>query len=213
MKRIFDIILSAAGLLVLLPVFVIVAALVKAGSHGPVFFRQKRMGRRFRPFYLFKFRTMVEGADKNGPLVTTGGDARVTGVGRVLRKTKIDELPQLINVLKGDMSLVGPRPEVERYVRLYELDYTEVLSVRPGITDISSIEFRDEESVLKAQENPEEYYRKVLLPIKIGYAREYIKNMSFFFDIKLIFITILKVLSLRAPGACPANPVKDGLGK
>lgn len=213
MKRAFDIMLSGAGLIMLLPVFAIVAALVKAGSPGPVFFRQKRMGKGFRPFDLYKFRTMVEGADKLGPLVTTGGDARVTGVGRMLRKTKIDELPQLINVLKGDMSLVGPRPEVEKYVRLYEPDYRDVLSIRPGITDISSIEFRDEESVLKAQENPEEYYRNVLLPIKINYAREYMKNMSFFFDMKLIFITILRVLSLRAPAVLPGKPVKDGLGK
>lgn len=212
MKRVFDIMLSAAGLLTLLPVFAIVAVLVKAGSRGPVFFRQQRMGRLFKPFYLYKFRTMVDGADKKGPLVTTGGDARVTGVGRVLRKTKIDELPQLINVLKGDMSIVGPRPEVERYVRLYESDYREVLSIRPGITDISSIEFRDEESVLKAQENPEEYYRSVLLPIKIGYAKDYIRDMSFFFDMKLIFMTILKVLSLRARAAA-GKPVKEGLGK
>jgi len=212
MKRAFDIALSGSGLLTLLPLFAIIAVLVKAGSRGPVFFRQQRMGRNFRPFYLYKFRTMVDGADKKGPLVTTGGDARVTGVGRILRKTKIDELPQLINVIKGDMSLVGPRPEVERYVRLYEPDYRDILSVRPGITDISSIEFRDEESVLKAQENPEEYYRKVLLPIKIGYAKDYIRNMSFFFDMKLIFITILKVLSLRAQ-AVAGKTVKEGLGK
>ncbi len=213
MKRIFDIVLSSIGLFLALPVLAAVAILVKAGSPGPVLFRQQRMGKGFRPFSLFKFRTMVNDADKRGPLVTTGGDKRVTGIGRILRKTKIDELPQLINVLKGDMSLVGPRPEVEKYVKLYEKDYDEILSVRPGITDISSIEFRDEESVLKAQDNPEEYYRQVLLPIKIGYARKYIKHMSFFFDIKLIFITILKVLSLRAPGACLAKPVKDGLGK
>jgi lipopolysaccharide/colanic/teichoic acid biosynthesis glycosyltransferase len=212
MKRTFDIMLSAAGLLTLLPLFAVIAVLVKAGSRGPVFFRQKRMGRNFKPFYLYKFRTMVDGADKKGPLVTTGGDSRVTGAGRILRKTKLDELPQLINVFMGDMSLVGPRPEVEKYVMLYEPDYRVVLSIRPGITDISSIEFRDEESVLKAQENPEEYYRKVLLPIKIGYAKDYIRNMSFFFDMKLIFITILKVLNLRAP-AISGKPVKEGLGK
>lgn len=151
------------------------------------------MGKNFRPFYIFKFRTMVQNADKSGLQITAGEDKRVTRVGRILRKTKIDELPQLFNVLKGEMSFVGPRPEVEKYVKYYKTEYEYILRVRPGITDISSITFRDEEGVLKGKEDPEEYYKSVLLPEKIRFAKEYIEKATFFYDLKLIFKTLCSI--------------------
>lgn len=194
LKRLFDITFSTLGLVICLPLFAVVAVLIKAGSKGPVFFTQKRVGRNFIPFRLYKFRTMVIDAPKKGPLITTGGDLRVTPLGRLLRKTKVDELPQLINVLKGDMSLVGPRPEVEKYVGRYKKDYAEILKVRPGITDSASLKFRNEEAVLKEQENPEEYYINVLLPEKIELAKQYVKTTSFANDLKLIFLTLYKVV-------------------
>lgn len=197
MKRIFDIIFSSIGLIILLPLFIIAAIVIKIDSPGPVFFRQKRIGMNFRPFLVYKFRTMVHDASKKVLQITAGGDKRITRVGRILRNTKIDELPQLINVLKGDMSFVGPRPEMEKYVEIYKYDYKVVLSVRPGITDISSIYFRNEESVLKNKDDPEKYYIEVLLPEKLKLAKEYIKKASFLYDLKLIIITFCKVL-------CPA---------
>jgi len=182
------------GLLLLAPLFAVVAILIKLGSDGPVFFKQERMGRGFRPFFIYKFRTMVRDAQKAGLQITAGGDARVTAIGRMLRKTKIDELPQLINVVKGDMSVVGPRPEVRKYVEYYKQDYEVILSVRPGITDISSLTFRDEESVLKSQNDPEHFYLNALLPEKMRLAKEYILRRSFFYDLKLIFLTFYRIL-------------------
>jgi len=193
MKRAFDIFFSIAGLVFLSPVFVVSALAVKLGSKGPVLYKQVRMGRGFRPFRILKFRTMVVDAEKKGSLITFGRDSRVTGVGRILRKTKIDELPQLINVLKGEMSFVGPRPEVEKYVELYRKEYKKVLSVRPGITDIASFRFRDEEGVLARQEDPEKYYREVHLPVKIKYAEEYIRRSSLLFDVWIILQTIFSI--------------------
>lgn len=194
MKRLFDIFFSFIGLLILLPLFVVIAILIKLDSVGPVFFRQERMGKNFKPFFIYKFRTMVKDADRKGGQITVSGDNRVTRFGRILRKTKLDELPQLINVLKGEMSLVGPRPEVRKYVEIYKNDYKEILKIRPGITDFASIVYRDEESVLKDKENPEEYYKNILLPKKIELAKEYIKIYSFSSDLKLIFLTIIKIL-------------------
>ncbi len=176
------------------PLFALVALLIKLDSRGPVFLRQERIGKNFKPFFIYKFRTMVKDAHKKGLQITAGGDNRITRVGRVLRKTKIDELPQLINVLKGEMSLVGPRPEVRKYVEFYKNDYIEILMVRPGITDYASILYRDEESVLKNKEDPEDYYKNILLPKKIKLAKEYIKNYSFSCDLKLIFLTIVKII-------------------
>jgi lipopolysaccharide/colanic/teichoic acid biosynthesis glycosyltransferase len=193
MKRLFDLLFSLTGLLLLQPLFVAIAILIKIESAGPVFFRQERIGKNFRRFIIYKFRTMVVGAEKKGLRITSGGDDRVTRIGRVLRKLKIDELPQLINVLKGDMSLVGPRPEVEEYVKLYEKDYVEILKRRPGITDVSSIIFREEEAVLKNQVDPEWYYKKILLPEKIRLAKEYIDNSSFLYDFKLVLNTLHKI--------------------
>lgn len=193
MKHFFDISCSAIGLIILLPLFTVVAILIKLDSRGPVFFRQQRIGKSFRPFRIYKFRTMTTDAPEKGPQVTVGGDKRVTRIGRILRKYKLDELPQLINVLKGDMSLVGPRPEVEKYVELYKEDYKQILQVRPGITDISSITYRDEEGVLVGKKDPEAYYRQVLLPEKIRLAREYIDRASFFYDLRLVFKTVYRI--------------------
>jgi lipopolysaccharide/colanic/teichoic acid biosynthesis glycosyltransferase len=152
-----------------------------------------RVGMNFRPFWIIKFRTMDNQADKKGLQITTGGDKRVTRLGRMLRKVKIDELPQLFNVVRGEMSLVGPRPEVEKYVELYKTDYEEILKIRPGITDISSIVFSNEEGVLQNQSDPEWYYKHVLLPEKIRLAKEYMNRASFFYDIKIILQTFYKV--------------------
>lgn len=193
MKRLFDIISSASGLLLLSPIFLIVTILIKLDSAGPVLYRQMRVGMNFRRFWIIKFRTMENQADKKGLQITAGGDKRVTRLGRLLRKGKIDELPQLFNVLRGEMSLVGPRPEVEKYVELYKEDYEEILKIRPGITDISSVIFSNEEGVLQNQADPEWYYKHILLPEKIKLAREYISRASFFYDMKIIFRTFYKV--------------------
>lgn len=193
MKRLFDIFFSFIGLLILLPLFVIVAILIKIDSSGSVFFIQERIGKNFKPFNLYKFRTMIVDASQKGFSITAGGDSRITKIGRFLRKTKIDELPQLINVLKGEMSFVGPRPEMQKYVEIFKEEYKEILKVKPGITDTASLNYRDEESVLKDKENPEEYYINVLLPEKIKLSKEYIKSASLTFDLKLIFLTLFKL--------------------
>jgi lipopolysaccharide/colanic/teichoic acid biosynthesis glycosyltransferase len=196
MKRLFDILFSSIGLLFLQPFFVVIAIMIKVDSTGPILFKQGRMGKNFRRFIIYKFRTMVVDAEEKGLRITSGGDRRVTRVGRTLRKFKIDELPQLFNVLKGDMSLVGPRPEVEEYVKLYERDYREILKKRPGITDVSSIIFREEEAVLENQADPEGYYKKILLPEKIRLAKEYIEKSSFLYDLKLILNTLHRIFYL-----------------
>jgi lipopolysaccharide/colanic/teichoic acid biosynthesis glycosyltransferase len=205
MKRIFDLLSASIGLLLLSPLFAVAAVLIKLDDPGPVFFRQERMGRGFRPFLVYKFRTMVQGAHRNGPLITSGGDSRVTRIGGFLRRTKIDELPQLINVLTGDMSIVGPRPEVRKYVEAYRQDYETVLSVRPGITDIASLTYRDEEALLRSQADPERFYLSVHLPAKIRLAKEYIRDRSFLYDLKLIFKTLHRVV---APEKVPDNQVR-----
>lgn len=194
MKRLFDLIFSFTGLLILSPLLLVTGILIKLDSPGTVFYKQERVGRKFRTFLIYKFRTMVQDADKKGLQITAGGDSRVTRTGRVLRKTKVDELPQLINVLKGEMSFVGPRPEVAKYVDFYHKEYEDILRVRPGITDISSITFRDEEGILAAQDNPEDYYKFILLPEKMRLASEYIEKASFFYDLKLIVETIIRII-------------------
>jgi lipopolysaccharide/colanic/teichoic acid biosynthesis glycosyltransferase len=181
-------------LLILSPVLLLVALLIKLDSQGPVFFRQERIGRNFRPFSIYKFRTMVVDAPQRGAAITAGGDPRITRFGRLLRKSKIDELPQLINVLRGEMSLVGPRPEVPKYVELFRQEYDDILRVRPGITDLASLKYRDEAAVLAAAQNPEQEYVARILPEKIQLAKQYIRNASFLFDLKLILRTLLKVV-------------------
>lgn len=194
MKRLFDILASALGLLVLSPLFVVVALCIKLGSHGPVFYRQTRVGRYNKDFRIYKFRSMRVGADK-GSLVTIGGrDPRVTRSGYYIRKYKIDELPQLINVLVGDMSLVGPRPEVRHYVNYWTPEQMHVLDVRPGITDPASIKFRNESELLSTAADPESYYINVIMQDKIRLYLEYVKNASFWYDMKLIFKTIWVII-------------------
>jgi lipopolysaccharide/colanic/teichoic acid biosynthesis glycosyltransferase len=194
MKRLFDITLSFIGLLLLLPFFVITAILIKLGSNGPVFFRQERIGRNFKDFKIYKFRTMTFDAENKGPKITVGGDQRVTKIGKYMRKCKIDELPQLINVLKGEMGFVGPRPEVRKYVELFKSDYKKLLKTRPGITDPASIKYSNEERVLSLSKNWEEEYIKKILPEKIKLSSQYVDNSNnILVDLNLIFKTIIKI--------------------
>lgn len=194
MKRLFDIVASACGLILLSPLFFIVSVWIKLDSTGPVFYRQVRVGRYNKDFKIFKFRTMRVGADK-GSLVTIGGhDPRVTRIGYYLRKFKIDELPQLINVFIGDMSLVGPRPEVRHYVNYWTPEQLHVLDVRPGITDPASIKFRNENELMESAEDPESFYINVIMQEKLKLYLEYVHNASFWYDIKLIFKTIYTVV-------------------
>jgi lipopolysaccharide/colanic/teichoic acid biosynthesis glycosyltransferase len=172
---------------------VFAALLIKLDTPGAVFFKQERIGKDFRPFLIYKFRTMVQDAPRLGAAITAGDDPRVTRIGHFLRKSKIDEVPQLINVLKGDMSLVGPRPEVPRYVEMFREDYHEILKVRPGITDLASLKYRDESAILAAVKDPEQEYITRLLPEKIDLAKQYIRNASFLFDLKLILQTLLRI--------------------
>lgn len=193
-KRALDLAVSVPALIALSPLLCIIAALVKAGSPGPVFYAQERIGRRGRPFSLYKFRTMVTGADTSGPAVTSSGDSRVTPLGRTLRKWKLDELPQLWNVVRGDMSLVGPRPEVRKYTDIFRDDYSKILEISPGITDYAALEFRDEEEVLARYPDAEEAYTSVVLPEKIALYRQYLRDMGLNADLKIIFRTIREVI-------------------
>ncbi len=205
MKRLFDIVMSGFGLIVLSPLFAVVALLIKMDSPGPVFYRQTRVGRYNRDFRIFKFRTMRVGSDK-GSLVTIGGhDSRITSSGYFLRKTKIDELPQLINVLVGDMSIVGPRPEVRRYVDCWTPEQMHVLDVRPGITDPASIKFRNENELLGGVSDPEKYYVEVIMQEKLELYREYVRNASFLYDIRLIFKTFRVIVCGTRPEGCSAG--------
>lgn len=190
-KRLFDLVLSSLGLLVLAPVLLLMALAVKLDSAGPVFFRQERVGRYGQPFRIHKFRTMRHDQGGQGLQITVGADRRITRVGGFLRRTKLDELPQLIDVWVGSMSLVGPRPEVPRYVAHYPAAMREkVLSVRPGITDIASIEYRDESSVLAQATDPEQAYIHEVLPHKLALAASYVDQASVWMDVRLIWRTI-----------------------
>lgn len=192
-KRGFDIIISAAALAILWPLFLIIAAAIRIDSPGKVFYRQERIGKNGKPFYIFKFRSMVENADKKGPEITIGRDARITRVGAFIRKTKLDELAQLLNVLKGDMSFVGPRPEVGRYVRLYTAHQRQVLLVKPGITDYASIAYRNENDLLAKAEDPERCYIEKIMPDKIELNMKYLRDISLITDLKLILLTLVAV--------------------
>ncbi len=195
MKRIFDILVSGIGLICLSPLLLIVAIWIKLDSPGPVFYRQVRVGRYNKDFRIFKFRSMRIGSDK-GSLVTIGGrDPRITRSGYFIRKFKIDELPQLINVLVGDMSLVGPRPEVRHYVHYWTPEQMHVLDVRPGITDPASIKYRNENELLAQAEDPEKYYIEVIMQEKIKLYLEYAEKSSFWYDIKLIFQTFWVIIT------------------
>ena len=197
MKRLFDIVASGLGLLVLSPIFLILAVWIKLDSPGPVFYRQVRVGRGNRDFRIFKFRSMRVGSDK-GSLVTIGGhDPRITRSGYFIRKFKLDEFPQLINVFVGDMSLVGPRPEVRHYVDYWTPEQMHVLDVRPGITDPASIKFRNENELMEAASDPEKYYIEVIMQEKIKLYLEYVQHHSFLGDIGLIFKTFWVIVSER----------------
>jgi lipopolysaccharide/colanic/teichoic acid biosynthesis glycosyltransferase len=190
MIRLFDLLCSVAGLVVLSPLFLVVGALIKLGDGGPVFYRQERVGRNGKHFRMMKFRTMSMGADRQGPLLTVGQDARITPVGAWLRKYKIDELPQLINVVLGQMGLVGPRPEVPRYVAVYTPDQARVLELRPGITDAASITYRHENDALPRVADPEAFYIENILPNKIRINLEYAAKATLWSNFKVILATL-----------------------
>jgi lipopolysaccharide/colanic/teichoic acid biosynthesis glycosyltransferase len=191
LKRCAEFMLSLAALLLLAPVGAAIAVAIRLDSGGPVFFRQERVGLRFRRFQVWKFRTM---RTADGPLVTVAGDSRITRVGKFLRARKLDELPQLWNVLRGDMSLVGPRPEVPEYVELFRERYAAVLTVRPGITDLASIRFRNEEDLLSRSSDPLREYAERILPVKLRLAEEYIGTRTMFRDISILFHTASAIL-------------------
>jgi putative undecaprenyl-phosphate galactose phosphotransferase len=192
--RFFDFILSLVGLVVLAPIFIVLAIWIKIDSKGPVFYKQVRVGQNGIDFNLFKFRSMVVDADKKGLITVGGRDPRITRSGYFIRKYKLDELPQLINVLLGDMSLVGPRPEVRKYVDLYTDEQQKVLSVKPGITDYASIEYMDENEILGKSNDPEKTYIEEIMPEKIKYNMKYIQNKNVSEYFKIIFLTLLKIV-------------------
>lgn len=194
-KRVMDIAISAAALCVLWPVFLLIALAIVIDDPGPVFYRQVRVGRGGRPFRIFKFRTMVVDADEKGLSITVGRDSRITRVGAFLRKTKLDELAQLLNVLCGQMSFVGPRPEVPRYVELYTPYQRQVLLVRPGITDYASIAYRNENDLLAGADDPEKMYIETIMPDKIELNMKYLREISPLADLRLILKTVIAVIT------------------
>ena len=199
LKRCLDLVVAIVLLLVLSPVLAVAAIAVKCSGSGPIFFRQVRVGRGGKPFDILKFRTMRP-TRSPGPLITGAGDPRVTRVGRVLRRWKVDELPQLVNVLRGEMSFVGPRPEVPRYVNMFAEQYRELLAVRPGITDIASMAFRDEETLLGRSSNPEDLYVREILPRKLALSHAYVRRRSFGLDLRLIARTVATILGWPRTG-------------
>lgn len=190
MKRLFDITASFFGIIILSPLLIFIGLWVGLSSKGGVFYKQIRVGKNNKDFKLYKFRSMRVNSDKQGLLTVGSKDSRITKAGYFIRKYKIDELPQLFNVLKGDMSFVGPRPEVRRYVDLYSKEQMKVLSVRPGITDPASIKYKNENDILSSQSNPEEYYIQHIMPDKLKINIDYINTQTFIKDIKIIFQTI-----------------------
>lgn len=195
MKRAFDLFFGSMGLFLLFPLFFVAGVAIRFDSAGPVFFRQVRVGRHGRPFRIFKFRTMYADAEARGRKITVGDDPRITRAGRFLRKFKLDELPQLFNVLKGEMSLVGPRPEVPRYVEFYPEEIRkQILSIRPGITDFASIMYKDESTVLSGAADPEATYVNVILPEKLKHYVRYVYERTLWLDFKIVLLTLMEVL-------------------
>lgn len=194
MKRIFDILFSFFGLILLSPIFIVIAIWIKLDSNGPIFYKQIRVGLNNKDFKLFKFRSMRVGSDKKGLITVGGRDPRVTKSGFYIRKYKIDELPQLINVFNGDMSLVGPRPEVRKYVDMYSKEQMKVLFIRPGITDYASIEYIDENVLLGKSSNPDKTYIEEIMPAKIILNMRYINNSTLCEYFKIIFLTFIKII-------------------
>ncbi len=194
-KRIFDIVFAMLGIIFLSPLFILIAISIKLTSSGPVFFRQQRVGQYTKIFWIHKFRTMINNSEQLGPKITVSGDKRITLIGRLLRKTKLDELPQLIDVILGDMSLVGPRPEVPEYVAYYPLEVKDIIfSVKPGITDWASIYMIDESNILATAMDPKKLYIETVLPQKLEFAVKYVNSYSLSQDIKIIVTTILKII-------------------
>ena len=192
--RLLDIVLSLLGLLFLLPIMVILAVWIKFDSQGSIFFRQIRVGKDGRDFRIYKFRTMIVNAEKMGIITIGERDPRITNSGYFLRKYKLDELPQLINVLKGEMSFVGPRPEVRKYVEMYNQEQLKILTVKPGITDYASIEYINEDEILGKSSDPEKTYIEEIMPQKIKYNMKYINNKTVIEYFKIIFLTIIKII-------------------
>lgn len=195
LKRLFDVILSVIGLAVISPILILISILIKLDSKGPILFIQGRVGKDNKDFNIYKFRTMRVESNKKGLLTLGNSDSRITKIGYFLRRYKIDEFPQLINIIKGDMSFVGPRPELRYYVNFYTKDDMRIFQVRPGITGLASLKYRNEVELLKAAKNPEEFFIKTIIPDKLKYNKEYIKRQSLFFDLKLIVLTIIKVIT------------------
>ncbi len=194
LKRLFDILASLILLIILSPLFIIFSIMIKLDSKGPIMFKQNRVTENGRIFKIFKFRTMVENADKNGSQVTVENDDRVTKIGKFLRKFRLDEIPQLINILIGDMSFVGTRPEVPKYVELYTDEMKATLLMKAGVTSLASIKFKDEEKLLQMDGNIDKIYIEDILPQKMQYNLEYLKRFNFFYDIKLMFMTLFAVI-------------------
>lgn len=190
MKRVFDLFWATVGLCLIWPVFLVIGLLVKVEDRGPIFFRQRRIGRHGHPFRMWKFRTMVVDAEQKGSALTVGRDPRITRVGHWLRDTKVDELPQLINVMLGEMSFVGPRPEVRKYVDLYSEDQRQVLDLRPGITDLASVKYRRESELLAASSDPDRTYVEEIMPEKIRINLEYAAQANIWSDVRVILLTL-----------------------
>jgi len=210
LKRLFDVLAAGAGLVALAPLFLVLALLIKLDSPGPVFYRQRRVGLHGRHFRIFKFRTMSVQQAPGAAEITVAGDSRITRTGKWLRRWKLDELPQLIDVLRGSMSLVGPRPEVPRYVEHYPPEWRErLLSVRPGITDFASVRYRDENELLARAENPEREYIDVVLPAKLRYALHYVDNPSLASDLRVLGLTLRTVFAPRLPSPWSLLPMKQ----
>jgi lipopolysaccharide/colanic/teichoic acid biosynthesis glycosyltransferase len=211
MKRIIDLIISFFGLIVLSPLLLILVIAIKLESPGPVFYRGVRVGRNGKPFRIFKFRSMVENADKLGADSTSANDMRVTRVGHFIRKFKLDEFSQIINVLLGDMSLVGPRPEVQKFVDMYTEEEKQILTVRPGITDWASIKFHNEGEIIEASgiREADEAYALLIRPEKLRLQLEYVKNNNIWIDLKIIFITLIRIFSTRVTGRYVVTPTLE----
>ncbi len=193
-KRIFDVLVSSLLLILLSPAFLIITILIFVTSGSPILFYQERVGKNWKSFKILKFRTMISNADKIGPGITSSDDNRITPIGKILRKLKLDELPQLINVIHGDMSLIGPRPELPKYVNYFKNDYSSILNIKPGITDYASIKFINEESLISSEDREFIYLNKIL-PSKIILYKKYLNEISFLTDLKILFFTLKGLVS------------------
>ena len=195
LKRLFDVVFSVIGIMLLFPILLLISILIKLDSKGPILFIQGRVGKNNKDFNIFKFRTMSVQSNKKGLLTLGNNDSRITKIGYVLRRYNIDEFPQLINILKGDMSFVGPRPELRYYVNFYNDDDMKIFDVRPGITGLASLKYRNEVELLKTAKDPEAFFIKTIIPDKLKHNKAYISKRNFFFDLKLIGLTIVKVIT------------------